>query len=130
MANRQAEIKKAVLHFEAVVKENPLDALAHHNLAAAYHRDERLEDALQAYNEAIALRPQWGSPHAQMGFVLKDLGDINGSALAYETAVELDPNDAISCYNLGVLYFNQGRLEDAGENTDLDKKTQSTLLLL
>lgn len=40
-------ILNAVKHFEAVAKENPLDPSAHHNLAAAYHKAKRLEDALR-----------------------------------------------------------------------------------
>jgi len=50
-----------------------------------------------------------------MGFVLRDMGDLNGAISSYETAAELDPKDAISCYNIGVLFFNQGRLEDAAQ---------------
>lgn len=68
---------------------------------------------LQSYNEAIALSPRWASPHANLGFVLRDMGDIDAAIQSYETAADLDPKDAISCYNLGVLFFNHGRLEDA-----------------
>ena len=57
------------------------------------------------------MSPKWASPHANLGFVLRDKGDIDGAIQSYETAADLDPKDAISCYNLGVLFFNQGRLD-------------------
>lgn len=44
---RTLEITKAVVHFEEVARDSPLDAKAHHNLAAAYHKAKRLHDAQQ-----------------------------------------------------------------------------------
>lgn len=36
-----------MVHFEEVARDSPLDAKAHHNLAAAYHKAKRLDDAQQ-----------------------------------------------------------------------------------
>ena len=41
------DILKAVAHFEDVARNNPLDHNAHHNLAHAYERANRIEASVQ-----------------------------------------------------------------------------------
>ena len=50
-----------------------------------------IEEALEAYSQAIALRPAMADAHANMGAALEVLGRLGEAIAAYRDAAELDP---------------------------------------
>ena len=47
MPSSEAELHRALTHFEKKVRDSPLDAQAHHNLAAAYQKLKKNEECIK-----------------------------------------------------------------------------------
>ena len=53
----------------------------------------RCEEAIDAYRQAIALRPGHAESHANLGNALESLGRIDEAIAAYRRAIALRPDD-------------------------------------
>ena len=69
-------------------------------------------DARQAYARAVALDPDHGDAHINLGRMLHDEGMLREAEQHYRLAIIADPDDAIAYFNLGVV------LEDIGRRSD------------
>lgn len=69
-----AEIGRAIEHFERAVELVPDYALAHNNLAAGLHASGQLDEALKHYQEASRLAPGLIMAGANGGHLLVELG--------------------------------------------------------
>ncbi|MGC8989449.1 MAG: tetratricopeptide repeat protein [Verrucomicrobiia bacterium] len=76
-------------------------------------RQNRNDEALQAYEEARTLLPQDEDVYYNLGIVLTRLGRTEDAIKAYQRALELFPNYAEAHNNLGNLLLRAGNLNDA-----------------
>lgn len=83
------------------------------NLGGVLRQQHRYDEALGAYQQALALEPD--SPHAHFGngIVLAELGRFAEAEAEYKEAMRLDPTYEEVPTNLGALYAKQGRWDDA-----------------
>jgi len=73
----------------------------------------RYQEALQQYDAAIALAPEYARAHLNRGNALLALGDLPRAVDAYRTAIVNDPRYAAAHFNLGNAYTRLGRQGDA-----------------
>ncbi|EIC19818.1 alpha/beta hydrolase family protein,tetratricopeptide repeat protein [Thiorhodovibrio frisius] len=73
----------------------------------------RLEEALQAYDQALALKPDYAEAHSNRGTALDDLGRLEEALQAYDQALALKPDYAEAHFNRGNAVKDLGRLEEA-----------------
>jgi len=95
-AFKEGKPEKAIVHYMAALKEDAqgdpeLGATLYSNLAAAYAKLEKHEEALQQAKQAIELRPNWAKGHSRKGFSLLSLGRDSEAQASYIRAVQLDP---------------------------------------
>jgi tetratricopeptide (TPR) repeat protein len=74
---------------------------------------ESLPQALQSYERVLELAPDWIDAHINKGVALYQMGRIEDAKAAFLTAVQLDPLNGISRYNLGCVLEEQGEVDDA-----------------
>ncbi|NNE43917.1 MAG: tetratricopeptide repeat protein, partial [Gemmatimonadetes bacterium] len=96
-----------------IARTSPDRPLAHNNLGLEYHRAGRHDEALAAFDRAIALNPTYALPHTNRGLALARLGRIPEAVRAFETAVELDPANPGLRLNLGNGYRAARNLDGA-----------------
>ncbi len=65
------DVDKAIHHFSLSLQNNPKAPSAHFNLALAYEMKEMKEEAIEAYEEALRLRPEWALAKEKLGELLK-----------------------------------------------------------
>ena len=80
---------QAVGHLERAVKLNGKDHYAFNNLATAYFRDQKYQQALTSYNKAIEQDPTNPKLLMNLGDTYQALGQEAGRRKAYRRAVEL-----------------------------------------
>jgi serine/threonine protein kinase/Tfp pilus assembly protein PilF len=106
----------------AVLELSPQDANALTDLASTrkelYNcmpdRDPRLlEEALQLYDQALAIEPQNHFTWNNKGVILKKLGRFDEAARACERAIDLRPEDLPAWSNLGMILALSGDLPGA-----------------
>lgn len=105
-------------HFEAadalksVVASDPNHDRAWFNLAVAHQSLGRLEDALSAWNRAIALRPTVAA-RLQRGTLLLDLHEFAAAADDFEWVLARGTLSVDASHNLATAYRRLGRYDEA-----------------
>lgn len=69
----------------------------------------RLEEAVIAYGEALAIKPHYAEAHYSLGNALKALGRLEAAAAAYRDALAQRPAYAEALFNLGNTLHDLGR---------------------
>ena len=78
----------------------------------------KLPEALEAFDRAIELDPNYAPPHNGRGNALRDLNRYEDALEAYNRAIELDPNYAPPHNNRGNTLSDLNRHEEALEAFD------------
>ena len=85
-----------------------------HNLSGAIHAGfGQLDQAVESYHRALAIRPDYAEAHNNLGNALRDLGKREESVASYHRALAIKPDYAEAHYNLGVALSDLGELEEA-----------------
>ena len=83
---------------------------------AAESSPETVDEAVEAYQRAIELSPEWVEAHINLGVALYHQRRLEDAQNAFLAAVALDPANAICRYNLGCVYEEAGKIDEAIEN--------------
>lgn len=84
------------------------------NLAVLYQQQGRDEDAIRTYSRYLALAPENGEAHFNLGLLYLSKSEWNNGYTHFEEALEfLHPVDTETATNLGASYLFLGRLNEA-----------------
>lgn len=88
------------------VEKNPhstdLSAAIHwYNKGVSFQQQGRMDDAVQAYQQALSKNHRFAEAMNNLGNVLKDLGRCQEAIAQFKRALRLRPNDAMLLSNLG-----------------------------
>ncbi len=75
--------------------------------------DAAPQEAEEAYRRALAIDPEHGGAHLNLGRLLHERGDVRGAELHYRRAAASPARRALATFNLGVALEDQGLLEEA-----------------
>ena len=134
LADQAAKEYKAAQ--ESAGEKDPNLHLLWAKLGEAYDTAGRNEEAAQAYQQAIAAKPDVPAGYYNnLGNVLARMGKIDEAKAAYTKSAELDPANAATAWrNFGISLYNANRLGDAVEplqkSAELDPKNAQTWYLL
>jgi tetratricopeptide (TPR) repeat protein/2-polyprenyl-3-methyl-5-hydroxy-6-metoxy-1,4-benzoquinol methylase len=87
-------------------------------LGAALHTQGHYQGAVDAYDAAIKLNPDFSDAYSNRGAALKGLGLLREAVASYDKAIELKPNDAEAYNNRGNALKDLGSLDLAVESYD------------
>jgi tetratricopeptide (TPR) repeat protein len=104
-------------------------------LGDAYDLAGRNDDAINAYQQAIALKPDVAGYHNNLGNVQARSGKVDDALASYTKSAELDPPNAANAWrNFGISLYNASRLKEAVEPlkkaSELDPKNPQVWYLL
>jgi tetratricopeptide (TPR) repeat protein len=104
-------------------------------LGEAYDLGGRNDDAINAYQQAIAAKPDVPGYYNNLGNVQARAGKIDDARASYTKSAELDPPNAATAWrNFGISLYNAGRLKEAVEPlkkaSEIDPKSAQTFYLL
>ncbi len=119
---------QAVAEFEQAQKSAPeKDPNVHlfwARMGEAYDLAGRNDEAINAYQQAVAAKPDNAGYYNNLGNVLARAGKIDEAKAAYTKSAELDPtNAAMAWRNFGISLYQAGRMQEAVE--PLQKATQA-----
>ena len=120
---------------QAAPEKDPNLHLIYAKLGEAYDTANRNDEAAQAYQQAIAAKPDVPGYYNNLGNVLARAGKIEEAKAAYAKSAELDPANAATAWrNFGISLYNANRLGEAVEplqkSAELDPKNAQTWYLL
>jgi tetratricopeptide (TPR) repeat protein len=130
---------KAIAEFQQAEKIAPEKDPNHHlfwaRMGEAYDVAGRNDEAIKAYQQAIAAKPESSSYYNNLGNVLARAGKIDDARAAYTKSAELDPpNAAMAWRNFGISLYSANRMVEAIEPlqkaTQIDPKNAQSWYLL
>lgn len=83
------------------------------NLGLEYHKLEKYADAIEAFTQAIKLKPRDDDMHIVLGMTYDLVGRYEDAVVKYLDALELEPSSALAYKNLAVTLRHLRRYEDA-----------------
>ena len=92
-----------------------------YNLGVAYGKLGRWQDAVEAYKQAIRIKPDFAEAHCNLGVAYGELGRSQDAIESYKQAIRIKPDYAEAHYNLGVTYFMTGDKGSALEEYEILK---------
>ena len=107
---------EAVEHFQRYLQIHP-DADVWTQLGVRYDESDKKTEAKAAYEKAIALDPNFGMAHHNLGVLLKEEGRYPEAQEQLELFVRLEEKagrqNGDAYYSLGTLYLARGRFKEA-----------------
>jgi tetratricopeptide (TPR) repeat protein len=113
--SRNAVWLSEVSLWEDTVRKSPGKARPHHNLGAAYKKQDRPEDAMREFQAAVRIEPDSFRLHESLGLVYRDRGMREEAIREFQAAIRLNPDFTDAYNNLGLSYMRMGLLEKAIE---------------
>ena len=101
------------LDLAARLEDACFEALCFQAIALVETNLGRIEQAIQAYQNAISLAPEKISAWNALGNLYKKLGKNEEALAAFQKAIEHNASDAMGWNGLGDLYHTLGRNDDA-----------------
>ena len=95
------------------VERTGADPMAHFALGNSLEAAGDLPAAIQAYERALALQPDFVEAGINLGALYVGVGRLEAAAAALERALAGDPERVEALNNLGLIYRERGRLEEA-----------------
>lgn len=113
---KNQSFQEALVLFDNLVYLFPEEANLYSDRGVLHiHLKNKLE-ALSDFDKAVELDKNYGYRYAARAYAKDFFGDTETALLDYEVAVKLDPEDAISINNLGLLQEKLGYQKKAKDN--------------
>jgi tetratricopeptide (TPR) repeat protein len=99
-----------------ILSTDLMRAITEHNLGTALQAEDRLDEAIEHYRRAIAIRPDYAPAYTNMGAALRAKGETVEAIATYERALALRPDYPEAHYNLANALLDDGKPEKAIEH--------------
>jgi tetratricopeptide (TPR) repeat protein len=112
------EAPQAQAEFQRALQLDPQSDTALNGLAQTWEEMDNPDQAQHVYQQAIQARPfYWANYYAQANFLVRR-ADYARAADVLEQAVQKVPENSFLARRLGVVYFLEGRLDDAARTLE------------
>lgn len=106
---KSRDFEGAIIDFTLALEKDPGNAEILYQRAMSYFHLKKKTLSLLDMDTAIEMQPNYGFRYSSRAFMRDSFGDVIGAIQDYKEAVNLDPEDAISYNNLGILEDKMGR---------------------
>ncbi len=103
---------QAVAILKPLAEQNPTQDLLWAYLGDAYRGDKKYPEAVDAFQKAIAIKPNSGNYHSGLADAYAKSGQLDKAVEEYNTAAQVDPPNA------AMYYFNEGAVLTNANKTD------------
>lgn len=115
LAMKLGMLQQAEILFRYYLAHNPNTPESANNLGCVLRSQMRFDEAIEVLKPALQQHPEKAILWITLGTVVGDMGDVGSAAAFYEEAVRLDPKNAKARYNLGLVRYSEGAIEEAVE---------------
>ena len=111
----QGQLQQALQQAETLVQQYPNSSVLLNIQGAVLKGLGQLDLSVDAFNKALAIKPDYADAHYNMGLVLQEQGKLEEAIEAYNKALAIKP-DYVEVYNnMGNALQEHGKLEEAIE---------------
>jgi tetratricopeptide (TPR) repeat protein len=120
---RAQDYKRAIEPLEFLTQKSPETLNYWNQLATAYNKDGRLQDAEAAYQKLLKIDPNNKDFYFNLGLIYKEQGKLSKARQYFETANDKGGGWGMAIFSIGLLY------EQAARDCTFDFKTKLVYLL-
>jgi len=113
------QFKKAIAAIKELNQEYPNVPLLFNILGACYKSIGQTDGALQMFETATKIKPDYAEAHFNLGVILQELTQLNSAVSSYKKAIELISNYPDAHNNLGIVYLDINQLDKAINHFEL-----------
>ncbi len=114
-AEDRADYDEAERLYRSCLNRDRRDWMAAFNLANVLQHMQKIAEARQWLEHAVACRPGFADGWYNLGVVAAQSGGQEDAAKYFTRALGCDPSFADALYNLAALHFGEGRLAEAAD---------------
>jgi tetratricopeptide (TPR) repeat protein len=109
----QGRLQEALYRGSVLADNYPAAALLQNILGAVHARMGSLQEAVDCYQKALALKPTYAEAHNNLGNVLSRLGRQDDAVASFGRALSVMPEYPEAHNNLGSVFNQMGRFKEA-----------------
>src|SRR5438067_4264655 len=94
LLERQGDFDAALTSYRLALRDHPNDPRILQNIAIAYSRTGRLEDAIRSYRRALEVAPELSGAHYGLAFLLLKRGDRAGAMSHLDAFLATPPENS------------------------------------
>ena len=98
---------------QEMVEKYPKEKRIHSRLASYYDSNEMFDKAIEEYERALELDPNYGYALNSFAYMYSDMGEYEKSIEYFKRYASVNPEDANPVDSMAELYFRMGRLDEA-----------------
>lgn len=110
-AKANEQFQAAITAYTKAIELQPTEGGLNNNMADAYIRLGKPQDALEQYKTAIQKNPNDPKFHFNMGAVLTNMGKVDEATAAFDKAITADPNYAEAYYQRSVNMMAKAKVD-------------------
>jgi serine/threonine protein kinase/DNA-binding SARP family transcriptional activator len=99
--------------FQEMAEKYPKEKRVHYHLASSYDSNEMFDKAIEEYERALDLDPNYGYALNSFAYMYSDMGEYEKSIEYFKRYASVNPDDANPVDSMAELYFRMGRLDEA-----------------
>ena len=107
------KIQQALDFIDTLSKDYPDNSRLFNIRGACYAGLGQLDSAVQNYEKALSINPDYAKAHYNLGGALQGLGKLHDSVKSYENSTALEPENAQAHNNLAIVLRELEQLEEA-----------------
>jgi cytochrome c-type biogenesis protein CcmH/NrfG len=103
------EVASKTRTLKEILKKDPKNLTAWVELGNLYFDSGQPEEAIDAYSQYLAIKPDNPDVRTDMGIMYRALGDFDRAIEEFKKAVQSDPKHINSRYNMGIVLLHDKR---------------------
>ena len=107
------KIQQALDFIDTLSKDYPDNSRLFNIRGACYAGLGQLDSAVQNYEKALSINPDYAKAHYNLGGALQGLGKLHDSVKSYENSTALEPENAQAHNNLAIVLRELEQIEEA-----------------
>jgi predicted TPR repeat methyltransferase len=109
----QGKLQQALKQAKTLLQQFPNSSVLYNICGACSKGLGQFDDAIEAYNKAVAIKPDYAEAYNNMGNALREQGQLNAAIAAYKKVLSINPNVPEAYNNMGLAVQEKGKLEEA-----------------
>jgi len=128
-ARDSMELASQIQTLKEIVKKDPKNLPAWVELGNLYFDSDRPQEAIEAYRQYLAIKPDNPDVRTDMGIMYRKLGQFDKALEEFGKAAQSDPRHANSRYNIGIVLLHdkqdiRGAIKAWGEYLRVDPNSE------
>jgi tetratricopeptide (TPR) repeat protein len=124
-----AELNLKIQALKDIVKKDPKNLSALVELGNLYFDSGQPKEAMQAYSQYLAIKPDNADVRTDMGIMYRALGDFDRAIEEFKKAAQANPKHVNSRYNIGIVLLHdkqdiKGAIQAWEEYLKVDSKSE------